>query len=114
MLLVGGRKGIRPVKKLHWWDAGMVICLGRDADLHMAHLMPLPLTISCSSRFRLVLLPGFTFLIPAHPGSSGHSPGGHKTVVVVVVVLLLCTVRISRVLIKLVSSFTFLVILQGH
>jgi len=33
----------------------MVICLGRDADLHMAQMMPLPLTISCSSKSRLVL-----------------------------------------------------------
>jgi len=32
---------------------GMVICLG--ADLHMAQLMPLPLTMSCSSKPRLVL-----------------------------------------------------------
>jgi len=33
----------------------MVICLERDADLHMAQLMPLPLTVSCCSKFRLVL-----------------------------------------------------------
>ena len=35
----------------------MVICLERGADLHMAELMPLPLTISCSSKTnpRLVL-----------------------------------------------------------
>jgi len=33
----------------------MVICLGRDADLHMAQLMPLTLTISCSSKSRLIL-----------------------------------------------------------
>jgi len=32
----------------------VVICLGRGADLHMAQLMPLPLTISCSSKSRLV------------------------------------------------------------
>jgi len=38
-----------------WWDAGMVICLGWSADLHTAQLMPLPLTISCSSKSRLVL-----------------------------------------------------------
>ena len=43
----------------------MVICLERDADLHMAHLMPLPLTVSCSSKIQI----GFTFLVPAHPGS---------------------------------------------
>ena len=48
---LGGRKGIRPVKT-EWWGAGMVNCLERDADLHMAQLMPLPLTISC---FKLVL-----------------------------------------------------------
>jgi len=34
----------------------MVICLERSAsDLHMVHLMPLPLTISCSSKSRLIL-----------------------------------------------------------
>jgi len=29
--------------------------LERGADLHMAHLMPLPLTVSCFSKIRLVL-----------------------------------------------------------
>ena len=43
----------------------MVICLERDADLHMAQLMPLPLTVSCFSEIQI----GFTFLVPAHPGS---------------------------------------------
>jgi len=33
----------------------VVICLARGADLHMAQLMPLPFTISCSSKSRLVL-----------------------------------------------------------
>jgi len=33
----------------------MFIYLGQGADLHMAQLMPLPLTISCSSKSRLVL-----------------------------------------------------------
>ena len=41
----------------------MVICLERDADLHMAQLMPLPLTVSCFSKIQV----GFTFLVPAHP-----------------------------------------------
>ena len=45
----------------------MVICLERDADLHMAQLMPLPLTVSCFSKIQI----GFTFLVPAHPGSPG-------------------------------------------
>jgi len=30
-------------------------CLGQGADLHMAQLMPLTLTISCSSKSRLAL-----------------------------------------------------------
>jgi len=32
--------------RLEWWDAGVAICLERGAGLHMAQLMPLPLTIS--------------------------------------------------------------------
>ena len=46
----------------------MVICLERDADLHTARLMPLPLTVSCFSKIQI----GFTFLVPAHPGSPGQ------------------------------------------
>ena len=45
----------------------MVICLERGADLHMAQLMPLPLTVSCFS----IIPIGFTCLVPAHPGSLG-------------------------------------------
>ena len=45
----------------------MVICLERGADLHMAQLMPLPLTVSCSSKIQI----GFTFLVLAYPGSPG-------------------------------------------
>ena len=46
----------------------MVICLERDADLHIAKLMPLPLTVSCSSKIQI----GFTFLVLAHPGRPGQ------------------------------------------
>ena len=46
----------------------MVICLERGADLHIAQLMPLPLTVSCSSKIQI----GFTFLVPAHPGRLGQ------------------------------------------
>jgi len=45
----------------------MVTCLERCSDLHMAQLMPLPLTVSCFSGIQI----GFTFLVPAHPGSPG-------------------------------------------
>ena len=37
------------------WDVGMYMCLGQGADLLMAQLMPLLLTVSCSSKSRLVL-----------------------------------------------------------
>jgi len=37
-------------------------------------------------------LPGFTFLVPAHPGSPGHSPRGRKMVVVVAVVVVVVVV----------------------
>ena len=46
----------------------MVICLERGADLHIAQLMPLPLTVSCFNEIQI----GFAFLVPAHPGSPGQ------------------------------------------
>ena len=46
----------------------MAICLEQGADLHMAQLMPLPLTVSCYSKIQI----GFTCLVPAHPGSPGQ------------------------------------------
>ena len=46
----------------------MVICLERGADLHIAQLMPLPLTVTCFSKIQI----GFTFLVPAHPGGHGQ------------------------------------------
>jgi len=45
----------------------MVICLEQGADLHMAQLMQLPLTVSCFNKTQI----GFTFLVLAHPGSPG-------------------------------------------
>ena len=39
----------------------MVICLERDADLHMAQLVPLPLAVSCFSKIQIC----FTFLVLA-------------------------------------------------
>jgi len=68
-LLVGRQEGHPACKKTEWWAAGVVICLQRSADLHMAQLMPLPLTVSCfMSRIQI----GFIFLVPAHPGSPGQ------------------------------------------
>jgi len=75
---LGGRKGIWPVKT-EWWDAGMVILPGArcrfayaPADITATHLS---LAAVNSDWF---YLPGFTFLVPADPGSPGHSPGTVK------------------------------------
>ena len=51
----------------------MVVCWhgylsAGGADLHIAQLMPLPLTVSCFSKHQI----GFTFLVPAHAGSPGE------------------------------------------
>ena len=67
-LLVGRQEGHPACKKTEWWGAGMVICLERGADLHMAQLMLLPLTVSRFSKIQI----GFTFLVPADPGSPGQ------------------------------------------
>jgi len=66
-LLVGQQEGHLVCKKTEWWGAGVVICPEPDADLHIIQLMPLPLTVSCFSEIHI----GFTFLVPAQPGSPG-------------------------------------------
>ena len=48
----------------------MVICLARGADMHMAQLMPLSLSVSCFSKIQI----GFTFLVLAHLGSPEKGP----------------------------------------
>ena len=65
----------------------MVICLEVGADLHMAQLMPLPLTISCFSKIQI----GIAFLVPAHPGSPGK-----KAVKRVCVFVCVCTMQQCR------------------
>ena len=66
-LLVGRQEG-HPACKNRVVGAGVVVCLEQGADLHMAQLMPLPLTVSCFSKIKI----GFTFLVPAHLGSPGQ------------------------------------------
>jgi len=46
----------------------VVVCLEQGADLHMAQLMPLPLTVSWFIKIQI----GLAFLVPAHVGSSGE------------------------------------------
>ena len=68
---VGWRQEGHPAcKKLERCGAGMVICLERGADLHMAQLMPLSLTVSCFSKIQI----GFTFLVLVHLGTPGKGP----------------------------------------
>ena len=61
-LLVGRQEGHPACKKL---SGGVVIRLEQGADLHMAQLMPLPITVSCFSKIQT----GFAFLVPAYLGS---------------------------------------------
>jgi len=66
-LLVGRQEGHPACKKLSGEVLAWLFCLEQGADLHMAQLMPLPFTVSCFSKIQI----GFTFLVPAHPGSPG-------------------------------------------
>jgi len=60
--------------------------------LHMAQLMPLPLTVSCFSKIQI----GFTSLVPAHLGSPGKRAVKRMCVCVCVIV---CSCDISVALI---------------
>ena len=62
MLLVGLLEG-HPVCKKEWWGAGMVICLERGADLHMAQLILLSLA-SVKSRSGLPFWYWLTWVVP--------------------------------------------------
>jgi len=62
----------------------MIISLELGADLHMAQLMSLPLTVSCFSKIHI----GFAFLVLAHPGIPGKRAA--KRVCVCVCVCLFC------------------------
>jgi len=63
-LLVGRQEGQPACKKL---SGGVLAWLSVWSEVHMAQLMPLPLTVSCFSKIQT----GFTFLVPPHPGSPG-------------------------------------------
>jgi len=73
-LLVGQQEGHPACKNL---SGGVLawFCLGQGADLYIAHLMPLPLTISCFSKSRLVLPEWFCFSgagLPRLSWKKGH------------------------------------------
>ena len=53
-LLVGRQEGHPACKKLSGGVLSwLVICLERGADLYMAQLIPLPLTVSCFSKIQI-------------------------------------------------------------
>jgi len=65
-LLVGWQEGHLACKK----QSGRVLVwlsMEQGAGLHMAQLMPLPLTVSCFTKIQI----GFTFLVPADLGTPG-------------------------------------------
>ena len=55
------------LQKTEWWGVGVVVCLEQGADLHMAQLMPLPVTVSCFSKVQI----GFTLLLLSYLGRPG-------------------------------------------
>jgi len=77
----------------------MVICLELGADLHMAQLMPLPLTVSCFSKIQI----GIAFLVPAHPDSPGKRAVKRVCVCVCVFFMDLACLHVCSTL----STFTF-------
>jgi len=77
----------------------MVICLELGADLHMAQLMPLPLTVSCFNKIQN----GFTFLVPADPSSPGK-----RAVKWVCVCVLVLTLFATRVVLSIVINMSVL------
>ena len=84
-LLVGRQEGHPACKKL---SGGVLAWLSLEgADLHTAQLMPLPFTVSCFSKIQT----GFTYLIPAHPGSTGQRAVKRECVCVCV-----CVINIGR------------------
>jgi len=91
-LLVGRQEGHPACKKTEWWGVCVVICLEQGADLHMAQLLPLPLT-SCFSNIQI----GFTFLVPAHLGSPGKMAVKRVCVCVCVCVFALFSALIMSV-----------------
>jgi len=71
------------LRKTEWWGAAVVKCLEQGADLHMAQLMPQPLSVS---KIQI----GFTFLVLAQPGSPGQKLLNRCVCACICVCVLLC------------------------
>jgi len=68
MLLAGRQEGHPACKKLSGGVLAWLSVWSEVQTCDMAQLMQLPLTVSCFSEIQI----GFTFLVPAHPGSPGQ------------------------------------------
>jgi len=101
LTLLVGQEGHPVWKKLSGGYAGMVFCLEQGADLHMAHLMPLPLTVSYFCK----ILIGFTFLVSAHPGSPGQRAVKRVSVLFMLFVIILSCIYL------LFSHFYFVTVI---
>ena len=69
----------------------MVICLELCADLHMAQLMPLPLTVSCFSKIQI----GFALLVLAHLGSPGKRAAKRVCVLINLLTMVLAQQQVN-------------------
>jgi len=76
----------------------VVICLERDADLHIAQLMLLPRTVSCFSKIQI----GFTFLVLAHPDGPGQRAVKRMCVCVCVCV---CVLKIIVIMVIIILTY---------
>ena len=85
----------------------MVICLERGADLHIAQLMPLPLTVSCFSKIQI----GFTFLVLADPGSPRQRAVKRACVCVWIIILI---IKINNKIITKFGAFRLLLAPQNQ
>jgi len=68
-LLVGRQEWHPACKKLSGEVLAWLSVCSEVQTAYMAQLMPLPVTVSCFSKIEI----GFTFLVPAYPGSPGQS-----------------------------------------
>jgi len=101
-LLARRQKGRHPAgKKTEWWGVGVVVCLERDADLHMAQMKPLPLTVSCFSKIQI----GFTFLVLAHLASPGKRAVKRVCVCVSLTAVFWFIRRVSTVVVTITEVF---------
>ena len=68
-LLVGRQEGHPACKKLSGRVLAWLFVWSEEQTCNkLAQLMPVPLTVSCFGKIQI----GFTFLVPAHPGSPGQ------------------------------------------